>query len=176
MIAGECAYGRMHVAREYAAELAGRRVRRSGIGTLLLSSRTACSAEMRWLRTNDRVRLSQEPCECGALLMPTVKVLGRTDFIAKVRGERVNVALVAQRMEALGLNDFVLVASCDRQGRERLDLVVRMSALRGSTRSRIKRSLPHSVRVRGATRLTVPLRRSGKRLLLIDRRSDEGVR
>jgi len=92
MIAGECINKRLHISREYEAEiLSDNLIKPFGHGELLLSSKYAwVPLEMKHLKTEDIVVLNNETCQCG-YATPTIKILGRTTRKRKIRGQIVDI-------------------------------------------------------------------------------------
>lgn len=108
MIGGECAQKNCHVASDYAPEVlrSDGTIRADGEGILLLSSPIVWAPlNLNRLLTNDVVRLSHAPCPCG-IQTPTIKILGRSDHIMKVRGQKINFPAVFSILSELGVNEY----------------------------------------------------------------------
>ena len=92
MIAGECRCGKLHLSKDYVAEVLvnDKEIKKSGKGVLLLTSNHIFS-EVRMLRfkTNDIVFLENQKCKCG-YSTKTIKIIGRNNNIQKIKGQIVD--------------------------------------------------------------------------------------
>lgn len=107
MIAGECRYGKMHLSKDYIAEVLinNKEIKKSGEGMLLLTSNNIFSnVKMKRFETNDLVILENEKCKCG-YSTKTIKILGRKSNIQKIKGQIIDFDLLLKHLDDKGLED-----------------------------------------------------------------------
>lgn len=107
MIAGECCCGKLHLSKDYKAEILtdGNEIKKNGEGTLLLSSNKIFSNfKMNRFKTSDIVYLDGGKCKCG-YRTKTIKILGRDCNIQKVKGQLVNFDMLLQYLAENNFED-----------------------------------------------------------------------
>jgi len=115
-VAVECPYhDGMHINEDhFLAELidpdSGEKLPIDAEGELVLTSLTREAAPVLRYRTRDRVRLWNEPCQCGRTFARMSKVLGRTDDMLIIRGVNVfPTQIEAALLEVQGLAPQYLI-------------------------------------------------------------------
>ena len=107
MIAGECRCGKLHLSKDYIAEVLtdDQKVKKSGKGVLLLTSNNIFTkVKMKRFETNDIVVLEHQKCKCG-YFTKTIKILGRKSNVQKVKEQTTDFDILLNHLDAKGLDD-----------------------------------------------------------------------
>ncbi len=92
MIASECRCGKLHLSKEYNAEVItkNKKILKYGEGTLLLSSsKIFDKVKMKKLETSDNVKLINEKCACR-YRTKIIEIIGRDSNSIKIKGQIVD--------------------------------------------------------------------------------------
>lgn len=106
MIAGECQCDKLHLSKDYVAEVLVNdiEIKKSGKGVLLLTSNHIFSkVRMIRFKTNDIVVLENRKCKCG-YSTKTIKILGRNNNIQKVRGQMIDFDVLLHHLDDKGFD------------------------------------------------------------------------
>lgn len=172
MIAGECIHKRMHVSKEYEAEiLADNLITPFGYGELLLSSKYAWAPlEMKRLNTEDIVALSNETCPCG-YNSPTIRILGRSSRKRKIRGQMVDINELIHNLDMNGFEgDYYIELIRDPTDR----LIFHIAECSDSSKLReiIQKSISFNFNIQKHINFSPPLTETGKIRQLIEKRCE----
>lgn len=173
MIASECSYKRMHISKEYLAEvLVDNEIKPFGQGSLLLSSKQAWAPlEMKRLNTEDIVFLSNEPCPCGCSNL-TIKIIGRSSRYRKIRGQMVDLNELINNLDMNGFEGKYYIELISDPTDSMIFHVEKTSDVQ-KMREIIQKNISFSFTIHPHSIFSQPLTATGKIQHLIERQLEE---
>ena len=170
MVAGECSKERLHISKEYGAEVKhGDGVSETGRGELLLSSAVAWpGVSMRRLRTGDEAHLFQDSCDCGDDGQ-TMSVMGRMNNERKIKGVRVSLPSLHRALMELPIVDYYIEVERNALDTENATLYVDGPVEVDAVRMRLVAILPTAINIEIVEELVVPVGPTGKPIRYVEK-------